>query len=318
MADQELLVGDIGGTNARFAVSCPDGTLRDVQVLKVRDHKNFDIALAAYLDGVERRPKTLCVASAGAIHGDTIRLTNAPWSLGENALATQFGFSAVRLINDFQAQARFAGMMPADAGIPLKEGTAMEGAPVLTIGPGTGFGQALFIPGHPPKVIATEGGHRLLPVRNERELALYERLKKKLGHPPILEDVLSGRGIINLFEAVVAAAGEVAAPTEPPEVTKAAIAGPGHAREAILWFIDYVAVAAADACVCTGARGGVAVSGGIMPRLQEMLPHANFAGTFARPGILKDYLSQVPVRLVIEPYAALYGAAAVMRDALKG
>ncbi|GGY43748.1 glucokinase [Parvularcula lutaonensis] len=318
MADGELLVGDIGGTNARFAISCPDGSLRDVQVLAVADHKNFDDVLRAYVDQLDKVPKTLCVASAGAIKGDTIHLTNAPWSLGENALATQFGFSAVRLINDFQAQARFAGMMPPDAGITLKEGTPMEGAPVLTVGPGTGFGQALFIPGHPPKVIATEGGHRLLPVRNERELRLYERLKKKMGHPPILEDILSGRGIVNIYEAVVLDAGETPEPVEPPAVTKAALEGPGHAREAILWFIDYLACAAADACVCTGARGGVAVSGGIMPRLKDLLPHANFAGTFARPGILRDYLADVPVRLVTDPYAALYGAAAVMRDALRG
>lgn len=317
MAERELLVGDIGGTNARFAVAEPGGALREIKVLKVADHERFDDALAAYIDHLEMKPAALCIASAGAVQGDTITLTNAPWSLGENRLAVDFGFSAVRLINDFQAQARFAGTMPESAGEIIKAGKPVSGAPVLTVGPGTGFGQSLYVPGHPPTVVACEGGHRLLPVRNDRELRLFNRLKERFEHPPILEYVLSGRGIVHLYEQCVIEAGGTPEPTEPPEVTNAALEGEGPARETIRWFIDILACAAADACLSTGARGGVAISGGIMPRFVPLLDKDSFAETFARPGILKQYLSEVPVRLVTDPYAALHGAACVMRDILK-
>lgn len=318
MVNAELLVGDIGGTNARFAIASPDGSLKRVKVLAVEDYRNFDAALADYLKELDHRPETLCIASAGARHNDRIELTNAPWSLGEAELGSMFGFHAVHLINDFQAQARFAGTMPVSAGEVLKPGRSMEGRPILTVGPGTGFGQSIFVPGKPPRVIATEGGHRLLPVRNARELRLYERLEGRLGHPPILEEALSGRGIVHLYESVMADRGAPEPTLEPPEITQAALAGPGPEREAILWFIDLLACAAADACLSTGARGGVVISGGITPRLVQLISKEAFAATFARPGILKHYLSEVPVTMVTEPYAALYGAAAMMRDTLGG
>lgn len=317
MANRDLLVGDIGGTNARFAIARPDGSLSDVLVLKVGNFATFDAALRSYVEGLEAVPEVLCIASAGAIHGDRITLTNAHWSLSESALGSAFGFRAVRLINDFQAQARFAGTMPSGAGRLLKEGTAIDGAPVLTIGPGTGFGQSLFVPGSPPRVIACEGGHRLLPVRNERELQLYQRLEERFGYPPILEDALSGRGIVNLYDQCLIEAGLDPRPVEPPEITASALASPGHERDAILWFIDLLAAAAADAFLSTGARGGVAVSGGILPRFEPLLDQMDFGRLFARQGILKDYLVKVPVRMVTDPYAALRGAAAMMRDTLQ-
>ncbi|MEM9838579.1 MAG: glucokinase [Pseudomonadota bacterium] len=321
MADREVLVGDIGGTNARFAVSQPDGTLRDVKVLKVEDFSQFDKALAHYIEALSERPSVLCIASAGAKRGDEVHLTNAPWSLGESALGRQFGFAAVRIINDFEAQARFAGSMEPSDGFPLKSGKPVPGAPVLTVGPGTGFGQALFVPGHGPssshQVVATEGGHRLLPVRTDRELALFKRLEAKLGCPPILEEALSGRGIVNLYHSLMQDRGEEPYPIEPPAITEAALAGPGAERDTLLWFLELLACAAADACFATGARGGVVVSGGIVPRITDLIEEADFAGHFARDGILSEYLADVPVTLITEPYAALYGTADHLRDSFR-
>ena len=315
MAERDLLVGDIGGTNARFAVAHPDGALSHVKVLQVADHRHFDDALASYIDQLEIVPESLCIASAGARQGDEIVLTNAPWRLGEGALGTRFGFRVVRLINDFQAQARFAGDRTASSGLEIKPGSPMDGAPVLTVGPGTGFGQSLFLPGDPPRILATEGGHRLLPVRSERELRLFRRLAERLGHQPILEDALSGRGLVHLYEAVTLDAQGTYEPVEPPAVTEAALAGSGAAREAVLWFLDILASACADACVASGARGGVAISGGITPRLLDVLDREAFAATFARDGVLQNYLTEVPVWMVTDPYAALHGAAAMIRDA---
>ncbi|MEM1379061.1 MAG: glucokinase [Pseudomonadota bacterium] len=314
MAKPQLLVGDIGGTNARFAVAEPGGAVRDVEILAVAEHESFDAALRQYLKGLGERPAAFSVASAGIRRGDTVHLTNAPWSLGESALCTEFGFEQVCIFNDFEAQARFAGTLKDQGCLILKEGTPIEGAPVLTVGPGTGFGQAVYLPGNPGRVAATEGGHRLMPVRDARELRLFERVSEEQGYPAILEEALSGRGIVNFYRVLIDDRGEVARCATPPEITSAALDAPGTERDAVLWFLDMLACAAADACFSTGARGGVVISGGITPRLVPLLKAFDFASAFARPGVLHDYLAQVPVRLVTEPHAALYGAASLMHD----
>ena len=251
-----------------------------------------------------------------------MHLTNADWTLGEKALGQRFGFAAVRIINDFEAQARVAGRMCPSDGLVIKPGVPVPGTPVLTVGPGTGFGQAIFIPGHGPghphQVVATEGGHRLLPVRDERELRLFQRLNARLGHPPILEEALSGRGIVHLYSSLMEDRGHGPQVAEPPAITEAALAGPGDARDTMFWFLDILACACADAALATGARAGVVISGGILPRLKPLLPEANFAATFARPGILEDYLTAIPVTMITEPYAALYGTGDLMRDTLRG
>jgi glucokinase len=315
MTKSGLIVGDIGGTNARFAVYTADGELGALKVLPVGGYQRFDEALAAFLDGLDvPRPDAICVATAGAQRGDVFALTNAPWTLGQRALRESFGFSEVRLFNDFQAQARFAGVMPPTAYHGIHEGEAVAGTPVLTIGPGTGFGQSLFVPGQPPSIVATEGGHRRLIVTNAREFRLYERLEEKLGWPPILEDALSGRGLVNLFDQISLDRGETPLPVEPKDVTASARDEGSAGHEAVLWFLDLLAIAAADACLSTGARGGVAISGGIISRLTDYLDEARFAKLFARRGNLADYLDRVPLRIVTEPMAALYGAGLLMRD----
>jgi glucokinase len=314
MAESTLLVGDIGGTNARFALAEPGGTLRDVEVMPVAAYRHFEDALGQYLATADVKPDALCIASAGMMKNDFITMTNAPWAFGADALRERFGFELVSLVNDFQAQARFGGDLPEGSFLELKSGTSVPGTPVLTVGPGTGFGQALSVPGTPPKIIATEGGHRLMLVRNALELELFERLQSRLGHMPIIEETLSGRGLVNLFEAVILARGDTPDEVEPPAITEAALAGEGPAREAILWFFDILAVACADAAYATGARGGIAISGGIVPRFRALLPEIPFAESFDRHGLLTSYLADIPVWLVTDPYAALKGAACLMRD----
>ncbi|MEE4213291.1 MAG: ROK family protein [Parvularcula sp.] len=314
MAEATLLVGDIGGTNARFALAEPGGELRDVEVMPVAAYETFEDALAHYLSTADCQPAALCIASAGMMKNDFIAMTNAPWAFGADALRERFGFKLVSLVNDFQAQARFGGELPEGSFEELKGGTPVAGTPVLTVGPGTGFGQALSVPGKPPKIIATEGGHRLMLVRNGAELRLCERLQERLGHFPIIEETLSGRGLLNLYEATVLEEGGTPDVVEPPAITAAALAGDGAARRAVLWFFDILACAAADAAFSTGARGGIAISGGIVPRFHSLLPEIPFAESFTREGPLTPYLADLPVWLVTDPFAALKGAACLMRD----
>ncbi|MEM7740419.1 MAG: glucokinase [Pseudomonadota bacterium] len=309
MAKAGLLVGDVGGTNARFAVATPNGELADIMRVEVRDFATSDEALEHYLDGLSEPPSELCIASAGKRSGDRVTLTNAHWSLAEGALQSRFGFTKAKLVNDFEALAVGAAGLPTQQMVEVQAGTAMAPAPRLCLGPGTGFGQALLLQGTPPQVISTEGGFRLLPTRTERDRKLYQRLETILGEPPILEEAVSGRGLVQLLAALR----DEAQTIDPPALTDAALKGPGDERDAVLWFFDLLATAAADAAVMLGAWGGVIIGGGVVPRLISLLDHGAFRTTFARPCQMQEQLAAVPIHVLNDGTAALRGAAVLGR-----
>lgn len=307
MADAQILVGDVGGTHARFALARPDGSLADVATFEVRDFATAEDAVDQYLGSLSQHPKTFCIASAGKRTGDEIALTNAHWVLGEEALRDRFGFEKGILINDFHALAQGAAGASLGQMIEVQAGEAGMEAPRLCLGPGTGFGQALILPGLPPRVVPTEGGFRLLPVRTKRDRDLFARLERELGAPPIVEEGLSGRGFVHLLSALRGQAQTL----EAPAITAAALAGLGDEREAVMWFLELLATAAADACLMTGAWGGVIIGGGVVPRIVSLLDREAFSATFARSSPMQEQLERVPVHLMTDGLAALRGAAAL-------
>ncbi|MEO1041946.1 MAG: glucokinase [Pseudomonadota bacterium] len=309
MANARLLVGDVGGTNARFAVAAADGTLSDLMRLEVRDFAASDDALAHYLESLSDQPSELCIASAGRRTGDRVTLTNAHWSLAEGTLRRRFGFTKAKLVNDFEALAMGAASMPCTQMIEIQKGKVAAEAPRLCLGPGTGFGQALLLEGTPPRVISTEGGFRLLPTRTERDRRLYERLETTLGQPPILEEAISGRGLVQLLAAIRGDEQDI----DPPALTEAALKGSGDERDAVLWFFDLLATAAADAAVMLGAWGGVIIGGGVVPRLMSLLDRDVFSAAFARPCQMQEQLAAVPIHVLNDGTAALKGAAIIGR-----
>ena len=144
-----LLVADIGGTNARFAIATRrDGRIGidDYQVLAGRDFQTFDEALERYLDVSGVKPGLACIAAAGPVLGGVLRVTNRGWTLSEAALQEKFGISRVALFNDFVAMARSVPEIDAAAFLPVFDGEAVAGAPVLVTGPGSGFGVATLFP----------------------------------------------------------------------------------------------------------------------------------------------------------------------------
>ncbi|MEM9810220.1 MAG: glucokinase, partial [Pseudomonadota bacterium] len=140
MVDGALLVGDIGGTHARFAVAEADGRLRDIMVLRVADYRTFADALAAYVQTQSSAPQAACLALAGVVENGQVTVTNSGWVVHAEAIEKQHGFTKVHLINDFEAQAYFAGAMTAHSYLTLKDGKPVATAPLLVMGPGTGFG----------------------------------------------------------------------------------------------------------------------------------------------------------------------------------
>lgn len=314
---QGLLVGDIGGTNARFALVDGANQILATQTLKVSAYPTFEGALAAFLEGADVTPRAACFAVAGPVVGGEARFTNAPWKISAEGLRHDFGFSDAFVVNDFEALSRFAlSPQPADLR-QIKDGLALPGAPVLTIGPGTGLGQGLVMPHpHGPVPIATEGGHVVLAATNEEEAALIAVVASQLKRPVSAEDLVCGSGLVRLHNCMALRDGRTVPAATPETITDGAKAGDPLYLATLNQFCAFLGTVTANAALVTGARGGVMVAGGILPRVPDVFEQSPFAAHFVGNSAMADYLAAIPVHLLVAGDAALRGAACLLSDHL--
>lgn len=305
------LLADIGGTNARFALL--DGATAGAPlVLPVAAHPTVEDAIAVALarlapeGGVDRA----VLALAGPVLEEPVRLTNAPWAVSSTALSRRFGFARVRLVNDFLAQAHaLPHLAPSDL-VPIGGGERAAGAPMLVLGAGTGLGVAGFLPG-PGLAVPTEGGHVGLAPTDAREDAVVAGLRRLCGRAGA-EEALSGRGLANLHAVVAGLQGA----TVPARDAAAVAAAAGHcpvAAEAVSLFLGFLAGTAGDLALAWGARGGVFLSGGILPRLADRLDQAAFRARFVAKAPMQEWMADIPLALVTHPAPAFLGLGALAR-----
>ena len=314
------LVGDVGGTNARFALAHVEAggvRVEDPVGFKAADYPTGDAALRAYLDqlpaGLER-PRFAVVAAAGPITDGAVTFTNnTAWTFSEAGLARAGGFDGVRLINDFTAQAlAIEHLRAADlhrigpAGAPPKRGTT------AILGPGTGFGVAARIDdGAHRATLTSEGGHMGLSADDALEIEVIRRLAALHGRVSV-ERVLSGPGLLQLYHVLAAIRGEAAPIATPDRVTEAALAGEPLAALALERFCGFLGAVAGNFALAYGARKGVYISGGIAPDILDFLAASDFRARFESKGRMSDYVKAIPTLVVIQPHAALVGAASLL------
>lgn len=297
------LLADIGGTHARFAIG--EGPPLTLPVAAFAGLEEAIAAALARLGPAE----TAVLALAGPVASGPVRLTNAPWVVDPAALAARFGFRAVRLVNDFLAQAEaLPHLGPADLH-PIGGGSAVPGAPMLVLGPGTGLGVAGYLPG-PGLAIATEGGHAGLAAEDEEQDRIVAALRALCGRAGA-EEALSGRGLARLH-AILAARQGAALPARDAAAVVAARDCP-VARQAVRLFLELLAGFAGDLALAWGARGGVFLAGGILPRLLDRLDAAAFRARFEAKPPMRDFLAAIPLAVVTHPAPAFLGLAAMAR-----
>ncbi len=317
MADP-MLVADIGGTNARFAIASKINgaiAIEYMQVLRAEDFETIRDAADAYLESVAEKPKQACFAAAGPIIDDAVDFTNSHWRLRAEEITAPLQLRSFSIINDFFALAAGVAHLPEEAFVGVKDGEADANAPQLVIGPGTGLGQALIVPsGAGPVVVSTEGGHVTFAPRDDEEFKVMKFIARE--HPRVsAERLLSGRGLVNIHRALCAIEGAQRASLQANEITKAAVTGEYPiAAKAVDLFCSVLGRVVGDAVLATGARGGVILGGGILPKIQDVFLSSEFVEKFLSKGRMETYVAPVPVRLIIGEGAALYGAAAVMRE----
>lgn len=314
MSAAPLFVADIGGTNARFALAEVDGG--DVRFLhretmQAEDFEHLADAAKAFLEswgGV--RPARGVFAVAGPVGAEEIQFTNSHWRFAPAALREQLRLGDLKVVNDFEAMARGAVAARSTDVAPIKPGTAVVSAPVAVTGPGTGLGLAVVHPqGEGLHVVATEGGHAAFAPRDDKEIEVLKFVARE--HDFVsYERLLSGRGLVNLHRALCAVNGVTRVTLRPEDITAAALAKSlPVALEATEMFCAILGTYAGDVALINGARGGVVLAGGILPRIEPILRTSVFIDRFVAREPMRAYLEAIPVTLLTGDTAALRGAA---------
>lgn len=306
---ERVLLADIGGTNARFALM-DRGVIGPIEHLKVADFPTVVDAVASFLSGrsAAEHPNAAVLDIAAPVESNRGALTNSHWLIDGAELAGRFGLTSAKLLNDFEAVGwSLPALQPADL-YPLGGGQAVAGAPMLVIGPGTGFGAASYMPGDgPPMVAVTEAGHATLPATTEREAKVLARLRERFGHVSI-ERALSGMGLENVYQAIAAIDGAAVSERDAAEITQSALDGScATCRATLDMFCTWLGAVAGNLALTFCARGGVYIAGGIPPRFPEYLAQSDFRRQFESKGRYDAYLRPIPAYIVTRPDISFLG-----------
>ena len=306
------LIGDIGGTNARFAIA-ENGTYRQLKHVEVDRYPSLHDALSDYLKALpdtERSNLSGALAIAGPVLGDRISMTNKAWSFSIDELKRSLDLASLTVVNDFAANARAIPHIAAPDLFAIGPVAAGAKGNIGVIGPGTGLGVSSLIPnGADWVLVAGEGGHATLAASNEEEEAIIHMLRMRWSHVSA-ERVLSGAGLVNLYEAICAIGGVEPLMLSPADVTKRAMNRSDEACvKAFACFCQFLGSVAGDLALTVGALGGVYIAGGILLRFKEAFAASAFRQRFESKGRFSTMLARIPTYLILEESPALIGLA---------
>jgi glucokinase len=312
------LIADVGATNARFAVVSPDGGLQRPRVLACEHYPTIQDAIAAYLTDElpltdARRLEAAALAIAGPVTGDRVALTNHPWSFSIEQLREHLAIERLHVVNDFAAVAAAMPHLEPHERAQIGGGEPLPDAPIGVLGPGSGLGVGGLAPtanGWLP--LPGEGGHATMAPANSRESAVLDRMRARYDHVSA-ERVLSGPGLIELYNSLAEIDGVPAVSYTAPQITDPDVceADP-YCGEAVEMFCAMLGTVAGNLALTLGARGGIYVAGGIVPKLGARFGGSSFRERFEAKGRLRPYLAQIPTYVVTHPFPAFLGLAALL------
>lgn len=306
------LVGDIGGTHARFAlVRGPGAALEFQRTLECAHFDGPAAAIGHYLHGLSApTPQRAVLGVATPVAGDDIRLVNHPWRFSVEGLRKGLRLERLVVINDFEAMACAIPSLGAAGVEQIGGGTALAGAPLALLGPGTGLGVATLAPtasGYVP--LAGEGGHVTLAACNDVEADVFRVLRQRHGHASA-ERLLSGSGLEELYALLSVGRGQEAEPLRAEQISARGIAATcAICAEAMQLFCAVLGTVASNLALTVGARGGVYIGGGIVPRFGAYLAASAFRRRFEEKGRFASYLAAIPTYVIRVENPGLIGAA---------
>ena len=301
------LIADVGGTNTRCAIAHAGGVVENVETFRNREFPGLDRLLGSYLGMLPpgQRPEEAVLAIAAPIRGDDIRMVNINWTFSVSDLARRLSLKRVIPLNDFAAQAYALPVLgPADL-LQVGGGEAVDDAPKVVVGPGTGLGTAglVRIAGR-WHAITGEGGHVTMAPSNEREARIMALGRERFGHCSA-ERLISGAGLAFIYTALNGGPDRA-----PEEVGTRIAAGEPAALDALDVCFQLLGTVASNLALTFAAFGGVYIGGGIAPRFLDEFKASGFRQRFEDKGRYRHFLADIPTWLITADQPALRGLAA--------
>lgn len=315
MFEFPVLVGDIGGTNARFGlVPEAHGEPRLLAHLETAGYPDPSAAIRAALARHQGpRPRSAILAVAARVDGPEVQLTNARWVIAGARIGADFGLSRVVVVNDYVPVAAGAAGIPPDALTVIGPHRDGGGGARLVLGPGTGFGAAALVPyADRLAIVSTEAGHTEFGPADEEDFAIWPALERVDGRVTV-ETLLSGPGLVRLHAAVRAVrTGQAGPPGDPALITEQGLSGADpHAAEALRLFAKLLGRVCGDLALTFLATGGVYIGGGIAPRIAAVLEEGGFREAFERKSPFAAQMAAIPTSVIAVEDPALTGLAAL-------
>jgi len=306
------LVGDLGGTNARFAiVSQGSSELMKIETLQCEKFETIQQALQFYLSSIENiQISSACIASAGTVHLDSFKPANNDWVINKSDVSSTLNNIQVSWINDFNAQALATSTLSDIDVVTIKEGIEQPDRLRLAIGPGTGLGLCGLIRISNGWVsVPTQGGHSDLAANTSLEIEILTLLQKKFGHVAV-ERVLSGPGIVNLYEALCQINGKDILFQSPAEITAAAInPNPDHlSKETLQLFCQIFGSVTGSIALTTGSLGGIYITSDLIRNFLDFFIESDFVENFENKGRMKYFMTDIPIYFSKKENMGLLGA----------
>lgn len=322
-----VLIGDIGGTNVRFALMTDaHAAPRLFEPAATADFPDIETAIEEMvLARTSLMPRSAVLAVAGPVKGEAVDLTNADWVVRPRDMMQRIGVADVVLLNDFEALALALtelqaadlvaiGDFRAEAAPDGVGGQAIAHEPKLVLGPGTGLGVGglvhaanLWVP------VPGEGGHVSFGPVEEDEFEVWQAIEPEHGRISA-EALLCGRGMVRLYRAVAQSGGLPVHFDGPAMITDAAISGTDPCAERTLeLYCRLLGRLAGDLALVFMATGGVYLGGGISPRILPLLKRGEFRRAFEAKAPHEDVLAAIPTWVIGRDGPALLGLAAFAR-----
>lgn len=321
MTDPRLLIGDIGGTNARFALARPDGPgFTNELTLACADYATAEEGIEDYLKrSGSGRPNVICLAAAGPVVDGCVRFTNNNWVIDSRSLKDKFLSSGVRLLNDFESIAYSIPLLGendiATIGLVPSEIEAKQELNLGVLGPGTGLGVGgLLVRSNGIFPIVGEGGHAGFAPETPMQLKVLKRLRGRFERVSS-ERLISGPGLENIYWALCKIHGKSATTISAAEIFSRVLAREDAiAVEATQLFFEALGQVAGNLVLALGAFDGLYLAGGIVKRHPDLLRSSSFRAGFENKGRHRALMEKVPTLLVLHPQPGLLGASYCARE----
>lgn len=316
---QARFVADVGGTNIRLAQE-NNGQLSHIQKFLCNDFADIAEVIQGYFGHFPELQFTAgCIGIACPVDDDWIKMTNHHWQFSVTELKQTLGLEYLAVINDYTAIAMSLPVLTDAQKSQVGGGSPKAEGNIAVFGPGTGLGVGHLVPiAEGWRCLDGEGGHVDFTPVDEIDMAIWRYLKDQLGHVSA-EEIMSGRGLVQLYQAMAHYLNEPAVFTDPADITENGVSGACSLSQATLGrFCAIMGTFAGNLALNLGTHGGVYIAGGIAPRFVEFLQDSDFRARFEAKGRFKDYVAAIPTYVVTEPEHGLLGAAAYLEQHFKG